>query len=350
MNNQLNVIPQNQINDSQDYLDLRNAFNRENLQSRLALLSGKKVFFRSDFTKEAIPLQTLGDMADSAAIPFQLRELSASPRERFVVAVDSSCALIGETEDGSIYAGRVAIVYASRSKIVKYCRAGPIIFYLDPQAIQSDLGSKVSPKVTRLVLNDRALAEKFIRLRLERVAQIEAAKLCSDSIILVDGSLRSSILEPHGLSLRELERASEENFNQVLGISKASSLRFISRTATALQSIRKSSVYIDATETVRALIPSIESKVLIAKFGSNCPVFRVDYSYKNAEAESQVLSDVKFNDVLFRGYPETLRLAHHLSVFDASTISSVRGFLSSKYGMVQIPSDDLRATVLGRLL
>ncbi|MHB8567812.1 MAG: DNA double-strand break repair nuclease NurA [Nitrososphaerales archaeon] len=316
----------------------------------MTTLSGKKVFFRSDFSKDVIPLQNLENMIESWPFPYELKELSQCPRERLIVAVDSSCVLIGETEDGAIYAGRVSIVYGSKSKAIRYCRAGPIIFYLDSKAIQADLGLYVSAKVTRLIMNDRTLAERFIRLRLERVAQIEASKLWSDSIILVDGALKSSILEPKGLSLKELERTAEDNFNQILGISKATSIRFISRTASVLQSSNRSSVYLDITEGIRALIPSIESRVLLAKFSNNCPVFRVDSSYKNAEDESQIFSDLKYNDLLFRGYPETLRLAHHLSVFDASTVSSVRGYLSSKYGVVQIPSDDLRAMILGRLV
>lgn len=350
MNNQLNVIPQPDNESSESPLDLGGALQRENGQSRLALLLGKKVFFRSDYSKEAIPLQSLGDLAEPSALPFQLNELASSPRERMIIAVDSSCVLIGETDDGAIYAGRVALVYGTKSKIVRYCRAGPIIFYLDSEAMRSDLGSRVAPRVTKLIMNDRALAERFIRVRLERVAQIEATKLASDSILLVDGSLKSSILEPRGLTLKDLERTSEENFNQLIGISKGTSLRFISRTASSLQSVKRSSVYLDVTESVAAFSMNIESRILVVKFANNSPVFRVDSSLKNAEEDSQILADVKFNDIMFRGYPETLRLAHHLSVFDASTISSVRGYLSSKYGIVQVPSDDLRARILGRLV
>jgi len=79
-------------------------------------------------------------------------------------------------------------------------------------------------------------------------------------------------------------------------------------------------------------------------------VFRVDVSRCNVEEDSQVLGDLKQNDLFFRGYPETLRLAHHLSVFDSSTISSTRSYLSRRFGLIHIPSDDLRATVLGKLV
>ena len=355
MNNQLSVIPpRTEVQFEPGTFDLNlSIFGREKLQSRLLSLSGKKVFFRSDFTKETIPLQSPADhQTTTSSIPFQVREISSSsPRQRLVVAVDSSCVLIGETEEGAIYAGRVAVVYASRSKVVKYCRAGPIIFYLDPTTIRSELGQEAFGKVARLILHDRTLAERFIRTQLERTAQLEASRACSDSLILVDGSLRSSILEPRTHSLKQLERTSEENFNQLVGISKASSVKFLAKTASSLQSLgRPGGVFVDVTDSVRALIPSIECRVLLARFTRNSQVFRVDFSHHNAEEECQVLSDLKFNDVLFRGYPETLRLAHHLSVFDASTVSSVRSYISSKCGVIHVPSDDLRATILGRLV
>jgi hypothetical protein len=37
-------------------------------------------------------------------------------------------------------------------------------------------------------------------------------------------------------------------------------------------------------------------------------------------------------------------------VFDSSTISSIRSYLSRKYRLINIPSDDLRATILGKLV
>jgi len=353
MNNQLNLVPSSldpPFSHFEQQTDLRSAFQKDKLQSKLVVLSGKRVFFRSDFSKETIPLQELGDLSSSSEIPYRLREINCSSRERTVVGIDSSCALIGETDDGAIYAGRVAIVYASRSKIIKYCRAGPIIFYLDPSTLQEELGTHFPSKAVRLVLYDRTIAERLIRIRLERMAQIEVSKNCSDIILLVDGSLRSSILEPKCLALKDLERCCEENFNQLLGISKTTSLRFISRPASALLLLPKSQVYVEITDSVRALYPGIESRVLLSKFSSNSQVFRVDFSYKNSENEGQVLSDLIFNDLLFRGYPETLRLAHHLSVFHNSMVSFVRSYLSSKCGIIQVPSDDLRATILGRLV
>ena len=170
------------------------------------------------------------------------------------------------------------------------------------------------------------------------------------SNFLVDGSIRSSALETREFSLRQLEKVGESNSNSLVGVGKTSSLRIVSTAANLLQSVGRSGNYFDITDSVKVFSPGVESRVLVARFSPNSRVFRVDVSRINPEEDAQVLSDLKQNDLFFRGYPETLRLAHHLSVFDSSTIASTRSYLSTKYKLVHIPSDDVRATILGKLV
>jgi hypothetical protein len=346
MNNQLNVVAQ-EVSGRPTFEDDILAFQ---FGSTLEGLAGKRVIFRTDFSKESIPLQSLCKGVANITIG-SLKEFSKTPRERMVAAVDSTCALIGETEEGSIYAGRVATVLALKGCIQKYYRAGPIIFYLDPRTIKSSFGSCFDRKTSIALLLDRSIAERFIRIYLERRAQIQAAKSLSDAIILVDGSLRSSILEQRDNSLTNLQLVCEENLNQLIGFSKASSLRFISSAVSAIQSSKENQVYVDLTDSITSILPDRETnKIALVRFAVNSPVFRLDFSPSNFEEEAQLLADLKSNDRFFRGYPETLRLAHHLSVFDSSTISSVRSYLAKKYELVQVPSDDLRASILGKLV
>ena len=344
MNNQLSLVPiptpLRQLVDIEALSD--------SLDDSLADLTGKRVFFRSDFSKESIPLQNMESSA--RPLPYAVQNFAESPREREVIAIDSSCALIGETEEGSIFAGRVAIVSASKNRVRAHCRAGPFIFYMNQKSLSRAFNSKLSGRVSRAILSDTAIAERYIRIRLERSAQLQVAKTCSDSLILVDGSLRSSILETETLRLGELERATAENLNQLVGFSKTSSLKFISNAAAFLQSNGKGGNFFDITDTFRIFMQNLESRVLVAKFSQNSQVFRLDLSRANTEGDSQVLADLKYNDVFFRGYPETLRLAHHLSVFDSFTVSSTRSYLSRKFCLVRVASDDLRATILGKLV
>jgi hypothetical protein len=340
LTNQLNLVQPSLNQKDLDFASIRES------SIGLESLAGKRVLFRSDFRREAISLIVEG----RPNLPYEVRGFSSVSRDRFVHGIDSSCSLIGETEEGSIFAGRVAVVTASSSRLIRYCRAGPFIFYLNQDSLENGLARGISKRVIRAIVSDNALAERFIRIRLERAAQIHVAQQNSDSLILIDGSIRASLLESRDCALADLERVTEENLNQLLGISKASSLRIVGQTAAALQACRKSSVYVDVTEPLRVLGMGINGRVLVTSFSHCGQVFRVDVSRANAEQDSQVLADTKRNDVMFRGYPETLRLAHHLSVFDSATVSSVRSFLSKRYALVQVPSDDLRATILGKFV
>ncbi len=344
MNNQLNIVPHAETSTGLVNLESFGS----NLDSSLSTLAGMKVFFRSDFSKEVIPLQNLESSDEEC--PYRVRSFAVSSRERQVIGIDSTCALIGETEDGAIFAGRVAVVSSKNSKIRNYCRAGPFIFYMTMKYLSEDLRNTLPQKALRAIASDNSISERFIRLRLERSAQIISAKTNSDSIVLVDGSLKCSSLESKGMGLRDLENAAEENLNQIVGVGKSSSLRVVSRAASRLQSIGGSETYFDITDTMRIFFSSKDSRVLVVKFSPNASVFRVDMSSRNSEEDPQVLGDVKGNDLFFRGYPETLRLAHHLAVFDSSTISSIRSYLSKKYRLIHIPSDDFRATILGKLV
>ena len=344
MNNQLNLVPG--TNETRQLIDLESITG--DFDSSLSRLAGKRVFFRSDFSREVIPLQNLEAIPKAA--PYQLHSFSPEPRDREIIGIDSSCALIGETEDGSIFAGRVAIVNSVNRKITNYCRAGPFIFYMNQKSLSEELGRKLPQKAIKALISDNSLAERYIRIRLERSAQLHAARTNTDSVILIDGAIRSSLLETRALCLKELEEEAKNNFNQLIGVSKSSSLRFVSSAALTLQSIARGDVYFDITDSLRMFSMNLESRVLVARFSPNSQVFRVDMSRANGEKDEQCLADLKKNDIFFRGYPETLRLAHHLSVFASSTISSTRSYLSKKYGLIQVPSDDLRATILGKLV
>lgn len=344
MNNQLNIVPGIEAV-SRSLLDIESFAGHE---ASLSSLSGMKVFFRSDYAKEVIPLQNLESVTGES--PYQIRNFSSEAEEKQVIAIDSSCVLIGETEQGAIFAGRVATVSAKSSKIARYCRAGPFIFYMTMKYLSEQVRNVLPQKAVRAIASDNSLAERFIRIKLERSAQILSAKTNSKSIIVIDGALKSSTLESKNLGLRELEDTAEENENQVMGIGKSSTLRVISSAANLLQNVGQSETYFDITDAVRLFFSSVESRILVARFSPNSTVFRVDTSRRNMEDDSRVLADLKRNDLFFRGYPESLRLAHQLSIFDSSTIASIRSYLSRKYGLIHVPSDDLRATILGKLV
>jgi len=233
MTNQLSIVPMREI--AADLVDLESL--TSDLDASLSKLAGMKVFFRTDYSKESVPLENLE--SSPRPCPYEIRSFSPESRERKVIGIDSSCAIIGETEEGSIFAGRVAVVSATKSKIRTYYRAGPFVFYLTMKYLSEELRNVLPNRAVRAIASDTSLAERYIRIRLERSAQILSAKTNDDSIILIDGSIRSSALETKEFCLRELERAAESNSNSILGIGKSTCLKVVSTAANLLQSVGK---------------------------------------------------------------------------------------------------------------
>jgi hypothetical protein len=344
MNNQLNLVPEELNLD-----DIEAQY--PDFSSSLSDLAGKKVIFRMDFARESLPLQSLSQ-ASTDLQQYAVQSFACDGHLHPVASVDSSCALIGESEEGNIYAARVTTVLSGEKRVLTYFREGPVLFYLTPGTIRSIVGSAFQSKIAQMILRDRSAAERFIRVCLERTALLKVARKLSKAIILIDGSLTQSNYERRQDSIIELQKLCEKRENQLVGFSKSSSLRIIIGAASSLQASSRGAIFVDLTEPFREVFPFFArsfSTVTVAKFSPSSPIFRVDLSKYNSEDCPQVFSDIAWSDLISRGYPESLRLAHHLSVFDASIVASVRSFLSRNFGLVNIPSDDLRATVLGRL-
>ncbi len=138
MNNQLNIVPHVET----PLFDLESLAG--NHEACLSKLSGMKVFFRSDFGKEAIPLQNLETVPSEC--PYQIRSFSPESKERLVTAIDSSCVLIGETEQGAIFAARVAVVSAQESKNREILSRGALHLLHDHELSGRASEKRTSPK------------------------------------------------------------------------------------------------------------------------------------------------------------------------------------------------------------
>jgi hypothetical protein len=55
------------------------------------------------------------------------------------------------------------------------------------------------------------------------------------------------------------------------------------------------------------------------------------------------------NDSIACGYPETLRLAHHVSTFSSTETSCLRGHVLTNYDVMELASKDIRKTLLGSI-
>ena len=55
------------------------------------------------------------------------------------------------------------------------------------------------------------------------------------------------------------------------------------------------------------------------------------------------------NDAVSSGYPETLRLAHHISTFTGTELTCLRSHVLNNYDVTELAADDIRRTLLGSI-
>lgn len=342
MTAQLNIQP-----DRINFGEFERAFDRslgKCLSSRLEeLLKGKKIIFSSE-DKNLIPVNGWG----IRNIPYCITPVTTiQPKadNTTICAMDSSTIQLAETEDGSLYGVKSGVVLSVGANALIHFKIGPILFYLSEETIGH---SQLDHRLAKLILIDSDFAKRLIRIRVERVIQMELSRNFSKSVILIDGSLKSSLFEEKKQAIKNVAENCILRKNSMIGISKSSKLRIIDRISTPLAKIQ-GPAYMDVNLIIRSLVRNTVGDNLIAKFGThNSPILRVDVVSDNSDKD-EALGKLLGNDSIACGYPETLRLAHHVSTFSSTEISCLRSHVLSNYDVTELASEDIRKTLLGSI-
>jgi hypothetical protein len=263
-----------------------------------------------------------------------------------VVGIDSSCILVGETVDGFIYSAKCCIALAYSGKMVTHAKVGPMLFY-----VKSDYDTINAYNAQ--ANNSVEEGKRMIRIRLERVLQYKISRLLSNSIILVDGALRASDYE--SCMLANIIDACNTNGNMLIGLSKGTSFKHLSRIASSLTK-QTYPCYTYVTDIIKGLINNCNSNdnskdlkdvsILLAKLNSNGLVIRVDIP--SMYDVSYALGILVKNDTFHNGYPDTLRIAHHTSVFTSTDVLCLKGFMKSRLGVKEVDGDNARRLLIGK--
>lgn len=314
------------------------------VRSCVLKLTGKRLIFNA----ENYNMRPVGGWPSNEVI--EVREFPTNSQPAVLSALDSSCIHIADVEDGVIYAARVASVFFYDHKPQNHMRIGPIIFYLNEQNVGDLIGEGYEDdRFSRLVLLEDSMAQAMIRVRLERSFVMELVRSLSEGVIMIDGSLRNSIFDIEGSSLLDILNLAKKNRNEVIGISKSSRHRILNRISGELYSCGKSPIYSDIHRLICPIFRGVKGRILLVKFTDDGLVFRVDIGNFEPDTFEDTLSRVRYNDCFFGGYPESLRLAHHLSIFTRSEDTSIKSYLSKKVGIVEVPAEDPRKIALGSL-
>ncbi len=334
MHAQLNLPPKLEVIDFSEITNRLDEAINATLEPKLDALVGKQVLFSSD-EKEFSPLEGWESNNYSGTI----NAIDAIQEPATVAAVDSSCVFIGETAEGSIYSAKCGLALACKGKPIMHFKIGPMLFYINDDIAYS---SNIDERLWRFVLFDTSTAKRMIRIRIERVIQNEISKFLTNAIILVDGSLKRSVFEDGSNGFSSILRNCEENGNRLIGISKTTRLKVLDQLASSLMR-SDNACYMDVSAIVKSLVSNVVGKPLLAKLGSDGLVLRVDVLNEPAES----LGILVTNDVISNGYPETLRLAHHMSIFTTTDVTCLKGFILSKFGAREMMCEDVRRTLLG---
>jgi hypothetical protein len=85
---------------------------------------------------------------------------------------------------------------------------------------------------------------------------------------------------------------------------------------------------------------------LLAKISTDGLIFRLDLAGSQEPLE-RVLGVVLWNDAFPSGYPESLKAAHHLSVFSRAEDQALKALVTKRFKLRQLPTFPLRTVALG---
>ncbi|MBM3897196.1 MAG: DNA double-strand break repair nuclease NurA [Thaumarchaeota archaeon] len=257
-----------------------------------------------------------------------------------VVGIDSSSLPVCDLEDGSIIAVRASTVFSSNGGPMAYLRLGPYPYHVTPEFVMSKFCVN-RETLASSIAEDKALSQSLLRKALERSILAALLSYLKDSIVLVDGTFGYGVSSLELEEKRMLALARQKN-NTILGFTKVSRIRNLCDAASSLFSIKGAPFYIKSPKIAVKHSPEIE--LILAKFRDDGFVFRLDIP---KETGINVLERLSANDHFDRGYPDSLRLAHHFCVFTQHEDTCLKSRLGNEFDLVEVPSDDQRQAILG---
>ena len=289
-------------------------------------LAGKEFVFNHD-GKDTYPFAGWSEACDG-----ELHPILPVQEQLTIASTDSSCILLGESFEAAVYAVRAAVSFSCGGLVRGYLRVGPTIVYLSAKGAYG-LPADLEPFELRVALTDHQIAERIIRNAVEQKIVSTLVASSEISIVMADGSLK------HPFELYPVETTRADSNACLVGFSKSSGLVASSR-LTGTVSKALGPAYCAAQEG--------PVQTVVAKFSNDGLVFRLDVARPVAQLQ-RVLGLILYNDGFSVGYPESLRVAHHLSVFSRSEDCALKAYLSKRYLLKRLPAFGLRRMTLGGL-
>jgi hypothetical protein len=266
-----------------------------------------------------------------------------------ITGIDVSSIKVGTTDAGAVYAVRGAIVMNANKKY-RYLRFGPFPFHITRRSLH-EMSSEIKKDLT-LSLSTLTQVEPQTQLcsLIERWLQSCVSYLAKEGIILWDGSLTAGISGSPAGEVSEILKAARENSNIVMGFSKDTTLRFLDWKITDLvNGYRPPCLFeLDSLPLSSSAATRLLGRIYVAKLARRGCAFRLDVDRSISREESIIAVErLLGNELLYQGYPETLRLAHIYSTFTATDVIGIQRFLIKKYGLRLVSKRNMHRTLFG---
>ncbi len=307
------------------------------------LLKNKKLVFVND--DDGIPIQNWG-MRSEKYDQINVNKINLVKKEKFVFGIDSSCIKVAEVEDGGLYAVKGSTCVSYKGTPITHLKIGPFIFYLNDEILKN---FKIDQNVLKLTLFNDDYAKKFLRINLERYIQFWLSKLVTNSIILVDGSIKQSVFENSFYSISNIIENSVINKNLLIGVSKNTKIKVLKYFSYPLLKSKDPS-FININSIIRSLIKRTYGEHILVKFDVDkfASILRADVVTYNNDLPSS-LGTLLYNEFITNGYPSTLQLSHHVSTFSNTDLSSIQSFIKSNYYVREVYPENIRSSILGSM-
>ena len=268
-----------------------------------------------------------------------------------IAACDASSVKIGETETGMIFAIRAVAVWRQPDKI-GFTRWGPLLFHIpnsdgQHEKYRDDESSAfggLSVKTLRVLTK--------LRNHVERWVQEELAVSVKNGIVLFDGSLTAGTPDNPSSRVQRILSTARNNNSIVIALSKSTQLTVGGKNILGFFDSEKIPHIIDVTEIVENEYPAYPirflGRVCVSKLSPDGFLFRTDIDRDADEQQSLIaLGRIAGTDVIFHGYPETLRIAHIFSTFTANEILAIQRFVASNHHINLVARPSLRRSLFG---
>jgi len=266
-----------------------------------------------------------------------------------IIGIDVSSIKIGTTEAGAVYAVRGAIVFNMNGRY-RYLRFGPLPFHITRKSMREMFKEISGDLLFDSNFFPRIEPQSQLCNLVERWLQAYVSRLARESIILWDGSLTAGISGSPTAELSKILRSARENSSIVMAFSKDTTVRFLEWRITDLIAEHKPPCLfeVDSFPLSSPDFTRFLGRIYVAKLAEGGCAFRLDID--KAVSRVDCISAVERllgNELVYQGYPETLRLAHIYSTFTASDVVGIQRFLAKNYGLRFIMRSNMHRTLFG---